>query len=308
MARSVWKGPFVDGYLLKNFVAAGIPCLGVEPTTSTAEAARALGIPVEEAFFGQRMATALPKADLIIGNNVYAHVPDINDFTHGLREALKPDGVVTLEFPHIVRLVDACQFDTVYHEHFSYLSLLSVEKVFEASGLRVFHVESLSTHGGSIRVYGCHADSAIAEKQSVEDIRRDEATRGLHTSAYYQDFQARADAAKNGFLRFLLAAKAAGESVAGYGAAAKGNTLMYYAGIKPDLMPFVSDAAAAKIGTYMPGSHIPILAPEALRTHRPDYLVIFPWNIVSEVKAQCADLANLGTRFVTAIPELKVDV
>lgn len=296
-----------DGYLLKNFVSAGIPCLGVEPTESTARAARDLGIPVEEAFFGQTMAATLPKADLIIGNNVYAHVPDINDFTCGLCEALKPEGVVTLEFPHLVRLVESCQFDTVYHEHFSYLSLLAVEKVFHASGLRVFHVEALPTHGGSVRVYGCHLDSAREESQSVEDMRRDEAARGLHTDAYYQDFQPRADAAKNAFLRFLLEAKAAGQTVAGYGAAAKGNTFMNYAGIKPDLVPFVSDAAAAKIGRLMPGSHIPILAPDALRTSRPDYLVIFPWNIASEVKAQCADLAKLGTRFVTAIPTLQVD-
>ncbi|MEX3014531.1 methyltransferase domain-containing protein [Gymnodinialimonas hymeniacidonis] len=295
-----------DGYLLKNFVASGIPCLGIEPTASTAQAARELDVPVEEEFFGEAFASSLPSADLIIGNNVYAHVPDLNDFTKGLYKALKPDGVITLEFPHLMRLVEFCQFDTVYHEHFSYLSLLTVERVFNACGLRVFNVEELATHGGSLRIYGCRADSAWEEHQSVDDMRQAEADQGLDTDKYYQGFQARANKAKDSFVAFLLDAKARGKTVAGYGAAAKGNTLMNYAGVKPDLLPFIADAASAKIGKFMPGSHIPILAPEALRSSRPDYLIIFPWNIAAEVRSQCADLAALGTQFVTVIPDLTI--
>ncbi len=295
-----------DGYLLKNFVAAGIPCLGIEPTTSTAEAARALGIPVLEEFFGQNLAATLDKADLIIGNNVYAHVPDINDFTKGLHDALKPEGVITLEFPHLMRLVESCQFDTVYHEHFSYLSLIAIDRIFDACGLRVFDVEELPTHGGSLRIYGCKSDSGHRESPKVDALRQDEVARGMGTDAYYSTLQGKADAIKDAFVRFLLDAKSSGKSVVGYGAAAKGNTLMNYAGIRPDMVPFVCDAAAAKIGKFMPGSHIPILAPDVLVDFRPDYLVIFPWNIAQEVKTQNAALALSGTRFVTAIPSLDI--
>ncbi|WP_298432887.1 class I SAM-dependent methyltransferase [uncultured Jannaschia sp.] len=295
-----------DGYLLRNFVAAGIPCLGVEPTEGTADAARVLGIPVEQAFFGEALAKTLEPADLIAGNNVFAHVPDINDFTAGLRTALKPDGVVTLEFPHLLRLVAEAQFDTIYHEHFSYLSLFAVERILGAAGLRVFDIETLDTHGGSLRIYACHAGAAHADRPSVAEMRETEAEAGIDTDAFYAAFQSRADAIKDGVLRFLLDARAEGARVAGYGAAAKGNTLLNYAGIRPDLLPFVCDAAPSKIGRLLPGSHIPIRAPSALREAPPDYVLILPWNLTAEIRAQLADLEASGTRFVTAIPSLQV--
>ncbi|MFO6463585.1 methyltransferase domain-containing protein [Jannaschia sp. KMU-145] len=295
-----------DGYLLRNFVEAGIPCLGVEPTEGTADAARALGIPVEQAFFGEALAKTLEPADLIAGNNVFAHVPDINDFTAGLRTALKPDGVVTLEFPHLLRLVAEAQFDTIYHEHFSYLSLFAVERILGAEGLRVFDVETLDTHGGSLRIYACDAGAAHADGPSVAAMRATEAEAGIDTDAFYAAFQSRADAIKDGVLRFLLDARAEGARVAGYGAAAKGNTLLNYAGIRPDLLSFVCDAAPSKIGRLLPGSHIPIRAPSALREDRPDYILILPWNLTREIRAQLADLEAAGTRFVTAIPSLQV--
>lgn len=299
-----------DGYLLRNFVAAGIPCLGVEPTASTAAVAEAQGIPVRRSFFGQALAEELVAdglvADLVAGNNVYAHVPDINDFTRGLARVLKPEGVITLEFPHLMRLIEFCQFDTVYHEHFSYLSLGTTQRIFRAAGLRIFDVEELSTHGGSLRVYGCLIGAGHVQSSSVSALLAEEHARGMNTLAGYEGFQPRADAVKNGFLHFLLRAKAEGKTVAAYGAAAKGNTLLNYAGVKPDVLPFVCDAAASKQGKLMPGSHIPILPPEALNRARPDYVVILPWNIVAEVQAQLAPLAAQGTRFVTAVPELVV--
>nr|VFJ77878.1 MAG: Methyltransferase domain-containing protein [Candidatus Kentron sp. FW] len=299
-----------DGYLLRNFVAAGIPCLGIEPTNSTAEAAKALGIPVLERFFGKDLGRELlerhQQADLIIGNNVYAHVPDINDFTVGLRTALKPAGVVTLEFPHLMRLVQFCQFDTVYHEHFSYLSLHTVSRIFATVGLRIFDVEELSTHGGSLRVHGCREEAEYVQTEAVAALMAEEDARGMNTNGWYRTFQDRANAVKNGLLSFLLEQKRRGKTVAGYGAAAKGNTLLNYAGVKPDLLPFISDAAPSKIGKFMPGSHIPILSPDALRARRPDYLLILPWNIATEIKQQNAHLAKAGTRFVIAVPELEV--
>ncbi len=295
-----------DGYLLKNFVDKGVPCVGVEPTESTAAAARAQGIPVVQDFFGTDLIASLDQADLIIGNNVYAHVPDINDFSRALKLSLKPDGVITLEFPHLMRLVEFRQFDTVYHEHFSYLSLLAVDRIFTAAGLRIFDVEELPTHGGSLRIYGCHDAADHPQCDSVAALIAQEKARGMDHDDFYLAFQLQADEVKNDFLGFLLQAKAEGKSVAGYGAAAKGNTIMNYAGVRPDLIPFICDAAAAKIGKLMPGSHIPILPPSALRENRPDYLVILPWNIADEVKTQCSDLAALGTRFVTAVPKLEV--
>ncbi len=299
-----------DGYLLRNFVAAGIPCLGVEPTASTAAVAEAQGIPVRRAFFGQAMAEGLVAeglaADLVAGNNVYAHVPDINDFTRGLATVLKPEGVITLEFPHLMRLIEFCQFDTVYHEHFSYLSLGTTERIFAAAGLRIFDVQELPTHGGSLRVYGCRMGASHPQSPAVAALLAEEQARGMNSLSGYESFQPRADAVKNGFLRFLLQAKAEGKTVAAYGAAAKGNTLLNYAGVKPDLLPFVCDAAPSKQGKLMPGSHIPILPPEALNSSPPDYVVILPWNIAAEVRAQLAPLAAQGTRFVTAVPELVV--
>lgn len=299
-----------DGYLLKNFVKAGIPCLGIEPTDSTADAAEALGIPVWRKFFdaalGQEMAQSGQSADLIIGNNVFAHVPDINSFTSGIRHALKPEGVVTLEFPHLMRLVEFNQFDTVYHEHFSYLSLIAVSSIFDLAGLRIFDVEELPTHGGSLRVFGCRKEASHSEHPAVSALLAEERSRGMDQDAWYEGFQAQADATKDAFIQFLLNAKREGKSVAAYGAAAKGNTLLNYAGIKPDLLSFVCDAAEAKIGKYLPGSHLPIYAPDYLDTHRPDYLVVLPWNISREVFQQLDHLAKSGTKFVTAIPSLTI--
>jgi SAM-dependent methyltransferase len=299
-----------DGYLLKNFVVAGIPCLGIEPSASTAAAAEQLGIPVIREFFGERLGKRLAddgkQADLIAGNNVYAHVPDINDLTRGLKAALKLGGTVTLEFPHLMLLLEHTQFDTVYHEHFSYLSLYTAERIFEAAGLRIFDVEELPTHGGSLRVYGCHAEDARPTYPAVGALIAEEALRGLRSLAVYQKFQARADRIKDDLLLFLLEKKRSGKKAAAYGAAAKGNTLLNYAGVKPDLLPFVCDAALAKQGKFMPGSHIPILRPAVLAERRPDYLLILPWNIATEVKQLNARLAELGTKFVTAVPRLEV--
>ncbi|HSV84359.1 MAG TPA: class I SAM-dependent methyltransferase [Ramlibacter sp.] len=299
-----------DGYLLKNFVQAGIPCLGIEPTASTAAAAERLGIPVLRHFFGEALGRELAQqgrqADLIIGNNVYAHVPDINDFTRGLKAALRPGGTVTLEFPHLMRLLEEAQFDTVYHEHYSYLSLRAVSSVFEAAGLRVCDVEELPTHGGSLRVHGCHAEDSRPRSAAVAALLAEEARQGLFEIGTYVAFQARAERVKDDFVAFLIEQKRAGRTVAAYGAAAKGNTLLNFGGVRPDLLPFVYDAAASKQGKFMPGSRIPILPPAALRGRRPDYLVILPWNIAAEVRQQCADLAALGTRFVTAVPTLEI--
>lgn len=297
-----------DGYLLRNFVAVGIPCLGIEPTASTANAAERIGVPTLRRFFGRDLGAELAAqgraADLVVGNNVYAHVPDINDFTAGIAAILKPEGVVTLEFPHLMRLVADCQFDTVYHEHFSYLSLQTVQRIFAAAGLRVFDVEELPTHGGSLRVHGCLASAQWEETLAIAALLTEEARQGLTDDAIYEGFQLRANAVKNGLLRFLLDCARDGKSVAAYGAAAKGNTILNFAGIKPDLLPFVCDAAPSKQGRFMPGSHIPILPPSALQENRPDYLLILPWNIADEVIAQMSGIAAQGTRFVTAVPEL----
>jgi SAM-dependent methyltransferase len=299
-----------DGYLLKNFVAAGIPCLGIEPTASTADAAEALGIPVIREFFGEQLGRELAakgqQADLIIGNNVFAHVPDINDFTRGLKTALKPSGTITLEFPHLMRLLEFSQFDTVYHEHFSYLSLHAVARIFCAVGLRVYDVEELSTHGGSLRVYGCHADHAQATDRNVARILEEEKRRGLVDLQVYRDFQTRAEKVKDDMLSFLLEQKRAGKKVAAYGAAAKGNTLLNFAGVGPDLLPFVCDAAPSKQHKFMPGSHIPIHPPDHLAEETPDFVVVLPWNIADEVIAQNSALASKGTKFVTFVPKLLI--
>jgi SAM-dependent methyltransferase len=299
-----------DGYLLKNFLAAGIPCLGIEPTASTAEAAERLGIPVLREFFGealgQRLAREGRQADLIAGNNVYAHVPDINDFTRGLKAALKPGGSITLEFPHFLQLLENTQFDTIYHEHFSYLSLHAVRSVFEKAGLRILDVEELSTHGGSLRVYGGHQDDPRPTATAVTALLEREDEAGLRNIGTYLGFQERAEKVKDELLGFLLECKRNGKRVAAYGAAAKGNTLLNYAGVRPDLLPLVCDAAPAKQGKYMPGSHIPIRPVNALAASRPDYVLILPWNIASEVMEQNRALRESGARFVTAVPALKV--
>lgn len=299
-----------DGYLLKNFVERGIPCLGIEPTSSTAKVAEKLGIPVLQKFFSEKLGEKLSseggKADLIIGNNVYAHVPDINDFTRGLKRLLKPDGTITLEFPHLMRLIEFNQFDTIYHEHFSYLSLHTVNKIFEAAGLRIWDVEELSTHGGSLRIFGCHEADKRKTLPSIKTLLKQEEEQGLQNINTYSIFQSKANRIKDDFLQFLISQKKLGKKVGAYGAAAKGNTLLNYAGVKPDLMPFVCDAAMAKQYKFMPGSHIPILPPNAIFERELDYVVIFPWNIAEEIKLQNSELNKAGTKFVTAVPRLNI--
>lgn len=299
-----------DGYLLRNYLEADIPCLGIEPTASTAAVAEGLGIPVIREFFGEALGAKLAaegySADLIVGNNVLAHVPEINDFVRGFQRLLNPEGTVSVEFPHLMRLIEQNQFDTVYHEHFSYLSLHAVSSVFAAAGLRVYDVEELTTHGGSLRVFACHHECRLVEQPAVAGILSREVAAGLLAIETYQGFQERADSVKNGFLSFLLEQKQAGCTVAAYGAAAKGNTLLNYAGVKPDLLRFVCDRAAAKQGKFLPGSHIPILSPDILATDPPDYLVILPWNIAREVEQQTSFLREAGTKFVTAIPQLRI--
>lgn len=299
-----------DGYLLKNFVARGIPCLGIEPADGTAEAAEKIGVPVLCEFFGEALARELGsekrRADLIIGNNVYAHVPDINDFTAGLKTLLKPGGTITLEFPHLMRLIEHTQFDTIYHEHYSYLSLYTVDRIFASAGLSVFDVEELPTHGGSLRIYGCHAEEKRRGGSTVSDIIAEEQRQGLRDLPIYRMFQQQVNRLKDNFLFFLLEQKLHGKNVAAYGAAAKGNTLVNYAGIKPDLIQYVCDAAASKQGKYLPGSHIPILAPETLTERRPDYLVVMPWNIADEIVKQHDYIREWAGRFVLPIPRIEV--
>jgi hypothetical protein len=297
-----------DGYLLRNFVQAGIPCLGIEPTQSTARAAEAAGVPVLREFFGSGLAQRLVRqqrvADLVIGNNVLAHVPDINDFAAGLAAILKPYGTLTLEFPHLLRMIEGAQFDTVYHEHYSYLSLYTTVQVLSQAGLRVFDVEELSTHGGSLRVYGCHMDYPRSETSAVGRILDAEHSAGLRSLTTYGSFQRQAEAIKDELLTFLIEQKREGRSVAAYGAAAKGNTLLNFAGIRADLIGYVCDRAEAKQGKYMPGSHIPIVAPEHLRHHRPDVLIVLPWNLADEVAAQLADAGMRNTRLIVATPKI----
>jgi SAM-dependent methyltransferase len=300
-----------DGYLLQYVAGRGIPCLGVEPTKSTADAARAKGIEIVENFFGVALAHRLVAqghaADLTAANNVLAHVPDINDFVGGFAAILKPDGVATFEFPHLARLIAEAQFDTIYHEHFSYLSLLAVMTIFAANGLRVFDVEETPTHGGSLRVFAQRADTVVRPVEpGVAKILAAEMAAGMATPAYYQGFQARADAIKDALVRFLIETKAAGKSVGAYGAAAKGNTLLNYAGVRPDLLPWVVDRSVSKQGKFMPGSRIPIVDEAHLQAARPDYIVILPWNIADEVMTQLDYARDWGAQFVTAVPEIIV--
>ena len=300
-----------DGYLLRNFVAAGIPCLGVEPTEAVAQVSRDLGIATRVEFFGRDMAHSLvdegKPADLMVANNVLAHVPDINDFVGGFQTLLKPNGVATFEFPHLCSMITLSQFDTIYHEHFSYLSLTAVEWVMRAQGLEVFDVEKIATHGGSLRVFvqrqgtGSHAVT-----QAVADLRAEEMALGVASNEYYRGFQDRAETVKLDFARFCLQAKADGKRVVGYGAAAKGNTMMNFAGIRPDLMAYVVDRSPGKTGKFMPGSRIPIVAEDRLSETKPEYIVILPWNLETEITVQLAYCREWGAKFVTAVPRLKV--
>jgi hypothetical protein len=291
--------------------ARGIACTGVEPTASTAAAARAKGIEIVQDFFGRRLAADMAshglQADLMAANNVLAHVPDINDFAAGFAELLKPRGVATFEFPHLLRLMTDAQFDTIYHEHFSYLSLTAVQRVFEGAGLQVFDVQELTTHGGSLRVFAQRAESAAHPvAPAVTAMLQRETQAGMRTAAYYQGLQPRAERIRDDLLRFLREAKREGRSVVAYGAAAKGNTLLNFAGVGNDLIRCVVDLNPAKQGKFMPGSRIPIVGRETLDRERPDYLLVLPWNILPEVRQQNAPLAAKGTRFVTAVPELTI--
>lgn len=300
-----------DGYLLQYVKARNIPCTGIEPTASTAVAAKDKGIPIVEAFFGTELATRLAgeskRADLMIANNVLAHVPDINDFVAGFNILLKPQGVATFEFPHLLKLIEGNQFDTIYHEHFSYLSLTVVQRLFADHGLAVFDVDEITTHGGSLRVYAQPAATGqYLISNVVNELLEREKQAGMLTARYYERFQAKADRVKNDFLGFLLEARQSGKIVAAYGAAAKGNTLLNYAGVRPDLIQFVVDNNPAKQGKYMPGSRIPIVDERRIREEKPDYVVILPWNLEAEIKRQLGYIREWSGRFVVAVPKLTI--
>jgi SAM-dependent methyltransferase len=297
-----------DGYLLRNFVALGIPCLGIEPTASTADAAVAVGVPTLRQFFGESLGRKLAVegklADLVIGNNVFAHVPDINDFARGLAAVLAPGGTITLEFPSLRILLEQTLFDTIYHEHFSYLSLSTADKILRSAGLRAFDVEEYSTHGGSLRVYACHSDDARATSSRLAAMLLAEDAAGLHSPDAYAGFQPRAERIRDDLAEFLRGEQRSGRRVAAYGAAAKGNTLLNFAKITPELLPFVCDAAKSKQGLYLPGSRIPILSPDALIAAPPDTVLILAWNLASEIKQQLKLRLPSDTRFVVAVPRI----
>ncbi|MEK6640079.1 MAG: class I SAM-dependent methyltransferase [Nitrospirota bacterium] len=300
-----------DGYLLQNFVARGVPVLGVEPAANVAEVAKQKGVNTTVAFFGEKTARDLVAdgwgADLIIGNNVLAHVPDLNDFVKGLKVLLKPTGLVTMEFPHLVQLMKQNQFDTIYHEHFSYFSFLAVEKVFARHGMTLFDVEELPTHGGSLRIYARHAqDSSKPIEARAQDLKTREEEAGFGRLAHYLSFGPQVEATKRKLVSFLIAAKQEGKRVVGYGAPAKGNTLLNYCGVRTDLIDYTVDRSPHKQGHFLPGVHIPIHSPEKVRETRPDYLLILPWNLREEVMEQMAFIREWGGKFVVPIPEVKV--
>lgn len=300
-----------DGYLLQHFVAKNIPCLGIEPAANVAKVAVERGVPTTVRFFGCQSAAEIAaefgRPNLLAGANVLAHVPDINDFVGGMKILLAPGGVITIEFPHLLKLMDENQFDTIYHEHFSYLSLYSVEKVFAHHGLRLYDVEQIATHGGSLRIYGCHADDANhPNTPAVDSLRNEEISRGLTKVETYQGFEARVKDTKRKLLKFLIEARAAGKSVVGYGAPGKGNTLLNYCGIRTDFLDYTVDRSPHKQGRYTPGTHIPILAPERIRETKPDYVLILPWNLKNEITTQHAYIKEWGGRFVAPIPSVTV--
>ena len=300
-----------DGYLLQYVKDRGIKCLGIEPTASTAAAARLKGIDTIEEFFGTELATRLAssgqQADLMAANNVLAHVPDINDFVKGFSILLKPCGIATFEFPHLLNLIKEVQFDTIYHEHFSYLSLHTVNAIFSANGLSVFDVEEHPTHGGSLRVFAQRADTGKqASTDRLREMLQREELAGMRSGAFYADFQSKAEKVKDDFLSFLIEARRDGKKVAAYGAAAKGNTLLNFAGVRPDLLPFVVDKNPSKQGKFMPGSRIPIVDEARLQNEKPDYVVLLPWNLYSELSAQLDYIRQWGGKFVTAVPVLRV--
>jgi cyclopropane fatty-acyl-phospholipid synthase-like methyltransferase len=297
-----------DGYLLQYFVQQGVPVTGIEPAANVAEAARTKGVPTEVRFFGRETAEALAaqgkNADLIVANNVLAHVPDIHDFVGGIPILLKSEGVATFEFQHLLRMVEGNQFDTIYHEHFCYLSLLAVQELMSRHGLRVFDVEELPTHGGSLRVYVCGVSASHEASETVARVQALEVDAGLKDLAWYSGFTQRVEAVKYGLLEFLIDARRRGKTVAGYGAPGKGNTLLNYCGIKSDLLPFTVDRNPYKHGRYCPGSRIPIYPVEHLIAARPDYVLILPWNLRDEIMNQMRQIGAWGGQFVVAIPEL----
>ena len=302
-----------DGYLLQFFARAGIPVLGVEPAENVADAAEAKGVPTRRAFFGEALARELQAsgqaADLFVANNVLAHVPDLNDFVRGIYAVLAPDGVATLEFPHLLKLLEEGQFDTIYHEHFSYFSLGTALRIFAAHGLDLFDVDELPTHGGSLRIYARRARPdapAPGGEDRIARVLRREQEAGLENAAAYQAFAARAREVRSELVVFLRAARSDGKVVAGYGAPAKGNTLLCWSNVGPDLLPFTVDRSPHKQGRFLPGSRIPIRAPEALLAARPDYVLILPWNLRDEIVGQMRAIGEWGGRFVVAVPHLEV--
>ena len=299
-----------DGYLLQHFVERGIPVLGVEPAANVAKAAAEKGIPTVVKFFGRRTAEELAaehgRADLIVGNNVLAHVPDINDFVGGLKILLDPRGAVTMEFPHLWRLIEENQFDTIYHEHFSYLSFSTVHAIFEAHGLRLFDVESLATHGGSLRIFACHAEDPRPAEPRVAELLAAEKAAGFRSLERYLSFAPQVEETKRALLAFLIDARRSGRSVAAYGAPGKGNTLLNYCGIRSDFVDYAVDRNPYKHGRFTPGTHIPIHAPEKIRETRPDLILILPWNLKDEIVEQLAFVREWGGRFVVPIPRVTV--
>lgn len=299
-----------DGYLLQHFRSAGIPCLGVEPTANTAAAAIERGIPTEVVFLGEQTGSDIARrhgrADLVAANNVYAHVPDLADFTKGLAELLAPTGTLTMEFPHLARLIEHRQYDTIYHEHFQYYTLLTAQRAVALGGLSIVDVEELSTHGGSLRIYCRHTQAAGEPSAAVRDLLDREEAAGLHALEGHAGFEEAVRGVKRDLLRFLLDAQERGESVVGYGAPGKGNTLLNHCGIRPDLLAFTVDRNHHKHGKFLPGSRIPVLAPEAIAAARPDYVLVLPWNLRAEISAQLHYVARWGGRLVFAIPSLQI--
>ena len=300
-----------DGYLLQYFKGKGIPVLGIEPARNVARAAQEAGVPTTVKFFGVQTATELAAegkhADLLIGNNVLAHVPDINDFVKGMKILLKPKGIITMEFPHLLRLVEENQFDTIYHEHFSYFSLIAVKKIFDTHGLTLFDVEELSTHGGSLRIYARHSkDSSKSVCQAVQELLERETKEGVTNLKYYLSFDDKLKEAKRNILEFMIGLKKERKTIVGYGAPAKGNTLLNYCGIRTDFIDFTVDRSPHKQGHYLPGTRIPIFHPDKIKENRPDYLLILPWNLKEEIMGQMAHIREWGGRFAVLIPDVKV--
>ena len=300
-----------DGYLLQYFVERGVPVLGVEPCGNVAQAARDIGVETVSEFFGTDFATRLAKErakpDLVVGNNVLAHVPDLRDFVGGLKVLLAEGGVITMEFPHLARLIEFNQFDTIYHEHFSYFSLLAVQYVFSLYGLRIFDVEEIPTHGGSLRIFACHDDdNDKAEGQAVADLLARERDAGLDALDVYRAFEEQVQQTKRELLKFLISAKEAGKTVVGYGAPAKGNTLLNFCGVRSDLLDYTVDVAPIKQGTLLPGVRIPVHAPEKIFETRPDYVLILPWNIKEEIMTNMSAIRDWGGRFVVPVPEVRL--